>query len=225
MWWRQHLTGATKSVVPLPTKTPHCNTDYGRSIKERRDDIEASRDDGSLQKQRPLWTGSSYLSNDMNNLVANSTPQTSSRNEKRSSSEQRVSFEDGIEINFVENLSQNHKDDLWFTEVELRTFKRQAGPRLRRASNANNINTVHQRREIRRVVLSEQHRQRHAGIVKPERIANISEAASVLSRKQARIMALEHSAVLNLAKARGEENSRELRDSTLTGKIPRELLL
>ena len=115
----------------------------------------------------------------MNNLVANSTPQTSSRNEKRSSSEQRVSFEDGTEeINFVENLSQNHKDDLWFTEVELRTFKRQA-PRLRRASNANsNINTVHQRREIRRVVLS-QHRQRHAGIVKPERIANISEAASV----------------------------------------------
>ena len=133
-------------------------------------------------------------------------PHASSRNEKRESNERRLSFE-GIEINFIEDLSQTkHKDDLWFTNGELKSFKHQF-LRFRRAANANSsINSVQSdllsaptpravRQEIRRVVLIEQQRQSRAGICNPETIAKVSAAASDLSRKQARIIALLNNAV------------------------------
>ena len=149
-------------------------------------------------------------------------PRASSRNEKRRPNERRVSFEDGgIEINFIENLSNNkHKDELWYSQHEMNSFKKRElkssfkrrAPLLRRAAN-NNIIVLHEclheadaaaqhadlssaptpreiRQEIRRAVFFEQQRQLRAGIYDPHEMANVSEAASDLSRKQARIISL-----------------------------------
>ena len=148
-------------------------------------------------------------------------PRASSQNEKRRPNERRVSFEEGgIEINFIENLSNKHKDELWYSQHEMNSFKKREltksfkrrAPLLRRAANTNIIvllKCLHEadaaaqhadlspaptpreiRQEIRRAVFSEQQRQLRAGIYDPHEMANVSEAASDLSRKQARIISL-----------------------------------
>ena len=52
-------------------------------------------------------------------------PQASPPNEKR------VSFVDTTEINFVENLSHKHKDDLWYCGHEMDSFKDRVAFKLR----------------------------------------------------------------------------------------------
>ena len=49
----------------------------------------------------------------------------------------RVSFTDGVEITEVENLSCHHKDILWFTSREMRTFKHHAVLVLRSLESMN----------------------------------------------------------------------------------------
>ena len=141
-------------------------------------------------------------------------PQASKRNEKR------VSFVDTVEINFVENLSCKHKDDLWYSKHEMISFPSQAAKVLR-TLRANKMTMVqyaelhiqethaflglegymsvtaaceikYQRQAIRRAVLSEQKRQLRTGIYDPNAMAIVSQAASDWSCKRARIIALIH---------------------------------
>ena len=141
-------------------------------------------------------------------------PQASPPNEKR------VSFVDTIEINFVENLSHKHKDDLWYCGHEMNTIKFETD-RVLRTLRANKMTMVqyaqlhiqethafmglegymsattareikYQRQNIRRAVLSEQHRQLRAGIYDPDAMTIVSRAASDWSCRRARIIALIH---------------------------------
>jgi len=141
-------------------------------------------------------------------------PQASPPNEKR------VSFIDTTEINFVENLSHKHKDDLWYCGHEMNTFKFETD-RVLRTLRANKMTMVqyaelhiqethafmglesymsattareikYQRQKIRRSVFIEQHRQLRTGIYDPDAMAIVSQAASDWSCKRARIIALIH---------------------------------
>ena len=114
--------------------------------------------------------------------------------------EPRVSFEEAIEINFVENLSySNHRDDLWFLAEEMHSFKRQAAITVRTITSTmtmaeyaelhvkdtsaflglENYMTKNAFKEIRRrrkavpvAVLSEQCRQDRLGINDPDALAS-----------------------------------------------------
>ena len=141
-------------------------------------------------------------------------PQASPPNEKR------VSFIDTTEINFVENLSHKHKDDLWYCGHEMNTFKFETD-RVLRTLRANKMTMVqyaelhiqethaflglesymsvtaaleikYQRQNIRRAVLSEQHRQLRADIYDPDAMTIVSRAASDWSCRRAKIIALIH---------------------------------
>lgn len=139
---------------------------------------------------------------------------------KRVCFQRRVSFEDYTEITIVENLTHNHKDDLWYSHHEMKSFPSEAAKELQilRAhqmtlaqyahQNADETSaflglekyftdTLHQkikdkRRVVRRAVFLEQQRQLRADIYDPDEMANVAMAASDWSWKRARIIALIH---------------------------------
>ena len=133
----------------------------------------------------------------------------------------RVSFADHVEINIIENLSLKYKDDVWFTQREIKSFTYQTIMTLRSMSSILNMTVAqyaemnvhdtsafmglenylskdttqeigHRREEIRRAILLEQQRQLDIGIDDPEAISIISEALSVKSRLRARMIGLLH---------------------------------
>eukprot|EP00579_Thalassiosira_antarctica_P022904 CAMPEP_0201990248 /NCGR_PEP_ID=MMETSP0904-20121228/93276_1 /ASSEMBLY_ACC=CAM_ASM_000553 /TAXON_ID=420261 /ORGANISM="Thalassiosira antarctica, Strain CCMP982" /LENGTH=240 /DNA_ID=CAMNT_0048544505 /DNA_START=58 /DNA_END=780 /DNA_ORIENTATION=- len=133
----------------------------------------------------------------------------------------RVSFADHLEINIIENLSQEFKDDVWFTQREIKSFTYQVIMTLRIISSTLNMtvaqyaemnvhdtsafmglenylskdtteNIRYGRDAIRKAVLLEQHRQLDLCIHDPDAISLISERVSELSRKRAHIIGLLH---------------------------------
>eukprot|EP01083_Nonionella_stella_P099836 280855_1 len=137
-----------------------------------------------------------------------------------SSSRLQVSFSGDVDITFIQNLSYDHKSDLWFTNREMKSFKYQTALILRSISsfdmtvaqfaemNAQDTSAFlglenylsdttsekikHRRNAICKGVLLEQKRQREAGICDPEAISMLSEAVSELSRRRAHIIGLLH---------------------------------
>mmetsp|Transcript_32799 Transcript_32799/g.59186 ORF Transcript_32799/g.59186 Transcript_32799/m.59186 type:complete len:158 (-) Transcript_32799:181-654(-) len=133
----------------------------------------------------------------------------------------RVSFADHLEINIIENLSQEFKDDVWFTQREIKSFTYQVIMTLRIISSTLNMTVAqyaemnvhdtsafmglenylskdttqeigHRRGSIRRAVLLEQQCQLDIGIDDPEAISIISKALSEKSRLRARMIGLLH---------------------------------
>eukprot|EP01083_Nonionella_stella_P123184 371078_1 len=132
----------------------------------------------------------------------------------------RVSFADDLQITFIANLTNAHKDTLWFTNREMKHFKYQSAMILKALQlnnmtmaqfaelNANETSAFmglenylsetttreikYQRDAIRRQVLHEQDRQIREGVHDLDAMASVSEAASDWSRKRAGIIALIH---------------------------------
>jgi len=139
---------------------------------------------------------------------------------RRRSRTQGVSFADHLEVKIIKNLSHEHKDDLWFTEHDIRRFKRRVALMMWYISSIDmtvsqyakdNIHdtsaflglerylsentakqTRYRRRAIRKAVLLEQRHQMGMGIHDPETIAEIAVQMSGLSRKRACIIGLLH---------------------------------
>ena len=133
----------------------------------------------------------------------------------------RVSFADNLEINIIENLSLKYKDDVWFTQREIKSFTYQTIMTLRSMSSILNMTVAqyaemnvhdtsafmglenylskdttekirYRRDAIRKAVLLEQQRQLDLCIHDPEAISILSSQVSELSRKRAHIIGLLH---------------------------------
>ena len=132
----------------------------------------------------------------------------------------RVRFAPNLEITIVENLSREHKFDLWFTDVEIKSFKRRTAAVLLSIHFANmtvaqfaeincretsaflgleNYMSERTSREIRRrrngvrdAVLFEQARQQDAGVNDPEVISLTSKRVTLPGRKRAYVIGLIH---------------------------------
>ena len=132
----------------------------------------------------------------------------------------RVTFASQIDITLIENLTFKHKNDLWYTDAEMVSFKRQTALLLRDLQVMNmtlakyaeeNIQDTSefvgleayfsqdsmqkiglQRTLMKRIVLSEQERQDRADVEDPESLARVSQQVSEWSRVRARIIGLIH---------------------------------
>jgi hypothetical protein len=131
----------------------------------------------------------------------------------------RVSFQDELDVKFVQNLSHKHRDDIWFSADEMHSFGYKTALTVRTITSTMTMaeyaelhvkdtsaflglekyftDTSHQkikdqRRVVRRAVFLEQQRQLRAGIYDPDEMANVAKAASDWSWKRARIIALIH---------------------------------
>ena len=132
----------------------------------------------------------------------------------------QVSFSAQSEIKFVKNLEYESESALWFTEPEMKSFRRNAQmqvraikSRLKSPSDFAKIgidNTEifmglekylddarpqkirQERKEICDEVFQEQVRQQDEGIFDPDAMANVSEAVSGSSRRRARVIGMIH---------------------------------
>eukprot|EP00585_Thalassiosira_rotula_P003250 CAMPEP_0196137778 /NCGR_PEP_ID=MMETSP0910-20130528/5653_1 /TAXON_ID=49265 /ORGANISM="Thalassiosira rotula, Strain GSO102" /LENGTH=156 /DNA_ID=CAMNT_0041398285 /DNA_START=66 /DNA_END=536 /DNA_ORIENTATION=+ len=132
----------------------------------------------------------------------------------------RVSFTSHAKVVYIENLSLNHKADLWFLSQEIERFKIQvarllysilsSGASIAQYAEVNardtstfmglenyltpntSQNIRSRRRAILRAVLLEQARQLNAGVCDPDAMADIVWSASEKSRKRARVIGLLH---------------------------------
>lgn len=132
----------------------------------------------------------------------------------------RVSFQDKSEVQFIENLSFEYKDDLWFSNSETRTFKQSAswivrtirenGMTVAQFAELNVAETGvfmgleayflpqttleirYQRREMIKAVMEEQDRQCRRGLPDPDAMALVCQAASNWATTRSRVIALLH---------------------------------
>mmetsp|Transcript_11897 Transcript_11897/g.20662 ORF Transcript_11897/g.20662 Transcript_11897/m.20662 type:complete len:153 (-) Transcript_11897:93-551(-) len=132
-----------------------------------------------------------------------------------------VSFDDQLEMKLIENVSIDHKDDLWFSDEEIESFEQRHRSFLRKLKS-NNMNIdrfaellsgqdtsaflglenylsesslkaiVFRRKALSMAIQLEQKRQSSAGIRDSKRLAHISEVGSQPATKRARIIALLH---------------------------------
>ena len=133
----------------------------------------------------------------------------------------RVSFATHMEVTIVKNLSHEHKTDLWYTDFELKSFKRVTALLLlsitssemtmaqyaelhvnetsaflgleNYLSQASIREVKKRRRAIVDLVLQEQKRQHHSGNIDVDIMSVVSQAVSGLSRRRARLIAMLHS--------------------------------
>lgn len=131
-----------------------------------------------------------------------------------------VTFEEHIEITFVESLIQEHKSDLWYSCRQMKSFKCHSALLLRKIQSMGtsladfaqsnlddtsswmgleayltekSASSVERRRErIVAAVVREHRRQVRAGIHDPDALARVSAAESEASHQRARIIALLH---------------------------------
>lgn len=133
---------------------------------------------------------------------------------------QSVTFEEHIEITFIESLIHKHKSDLWWTGREMKSFQHRAAALLNKMKSMNmtladfaesNLEDTSswmgletymtdnaarmvrsRRKSIVTAVLEEYDRQDGTGIYDPDALARVSAAASDVSRQRARVIALLH---------------------------------
>ena len=131
-----------------------------------------------------------------------------------------VSFQEEVEIIFVKNLScSKHRDDIWFSSDEMHSFRYQTALTVRAITSTMTMaqyaefhvkdtsaflglekylsqdafrGIKHRKEALQRAVLSEQRRQYRAGINEPDALARVSQAASDLSTRRARIIGMIH---------------------------------
>ena len=123
-----------------------------------------------------------------------------------------VSFADRLEVKLVYDISYEHRDDLWFSDSELKFFKKQMSYMIKYAVQLNTGVTsssfaglekyltktssreeiVRLRQTLRKAILLEQERQFNEGIDDPDKLARISEALTEWSRINARVIGLMH---------------------------------
>mmetsp|Transcript_33185 Transcript_33185/g.69825 ORF Transcript_33185/g.69825 Transcript_33185/m.69825 type:complete len:186 (+) Transcript_33185:94-651(+) len=135
-------------------------------------------------------------------------------------SRRRVTFSDAADMKVVENLRVEYKDDLWFSKHDMHIFKRnvvrlsiafeskgitlaQCAAAIRdtsvfmglenRFSNTTKEEIMCRRKATNSAVLTEQRRQRIAGVDDPEKLAGIARDQSALCQRRARIIAVLHS--------------------------------
>lgn len=156
-------------------------------------------------------------------VMNDADPSSSSRRsspKKVTAPPRRVFFTEEIDMKYIEDLTIEHSEDLWFDEYEIRNFKYQTALMLRtiKASNMSMAQYAelhcdessafmglesyltetttqeirYQRRRIKDAVLHEQRRQCEAGVYDADALANVSKAASDWSRKRSVIIALLH---------------------------------
>ena len=132
----------------------------------------------------------------------------------------RVSFATHMEVNIVENISHEHKTDLWYTPSELKSFKGDAALLIASInssgmtmaqyakldvndtcaflgienylSKATTREVAKRRRAIVNAVLFEQDRQYRSNNIDVDIIAVVSKAVSGLSARRARLIAMLH---------------------------------
>ena len=131
----------------------------------------------------------------------------------------RVSFQDELDVKFVQNLSHKHRDDIWFSADEMHSFRYQTALTVRAITSTMTmaeyaefhvedtsaflglesyltkdalLGIRHRKEAIRVAVLSEQRRQYRSGINDPDALARVSQAASDLSTRRARIIGMIH---------------------------------
>ncbi len=131
-----------------------------------------------------------------------------------------VSFVDQATVLFVEDLSQNYKDELWFSRREMDAFRHRIGPLIidiltsdtTMAQYADRM--IHdtssfmglemylspssagliqgRRRNVRRAVLSEQRRQRRDGVLDQDEMRRVAEAITGVSAMRAHTIGMLH---------------------------------
>jgi hypothetical protein len=132
----------------------------------------------------------------------------------------RVSFATHLEVTIVENLSHEHKTNLWYTDIELKSFNRGVGLLLKSITSSGmtaaqyaklHVNETSaflglenywsevsirevkmRRRAIVDAVLQEQKRQHHSGNINVDKMSVVSRAVSRPSRRRARLIAMLH---------------------------------
>ena len=132
----------------------------------------------------------------------------------------RGSFATHLEVTIVENLSHEHKTNLWYTDFELKSFKRNSALLLLSITSSEmtvaryaelHVNETSaflglenylsqasirevkmRRRAIVDAVLHEQERQHHSGNINVDKMSVVSQAVSGLSRRRARLIAMVH---------------------------------
>mmetsp|Transcript_38460 Transcript_38460/g.80921 ORF Transcript_38460/g.80921 Transcript_38460/m.80921 type:complete len:198 (+) Transcript_38460:247-840(+) len=140
-----------------------------------------------------------------------------------SSSDQRktrVTFSDDVETYDVKDLRVDYKDELWFSQQEMKTFKRKVlrilkafekeGVTLgqiamlhvkdssvfmgleKHLTDSTSKKIVSRQDALQGAVFSEQRRQREEGIYDPQSLANIAAEHSAFCRRRARIIGLLH---------------------------------
>lgn len=140
--------------------------------------------------------------------------------QEREASARGVSWRDDIATTIaVEDLSAEHKSDLWFTQREIEKIKYSAAQLLQLIkskmtmaeyaelnsdsteafmglenylSDSGTRQILERRRSVRRAVLREQRRQATLEIYDPDAMADVSEAESDVARRRARIVGLMH---------------------------------
>ena len=130
-----------------------------------------------------------------------------------------MSFQDELDVKFVQNLSHKHRDDIWFSADEMHSFRYQTALTVRTITSTTTMaeyaelhvtdtsaflglekylsqdafrGIKHRKEAIQRAVLSEQRRQYRSGINDPDALARVSQAASDLSTRRARIIGMIH---------------------------------
>ena len=141
---------------------------------------------------------------------------------KRASSRRNrgVSFQEEVDIRFVKNIScSKHRDDIWFSADEMRSFRYQTALTVRAITSKMTmaeyaelhvedtsaflglesylsqdvLQGIKRRKEaILGAVLSEQLRQSRVGINDPDALAQVSQSISDLSTRRARIIGMIH---------------------------------
>ena len=132
----------------------------------------------------------------------------------------RVSFATHKEVIIVENLTHEHKANLWYTDFELKSFRSDAAQLLLSITSSEmtvaqyaklHVNETSaflglenylsqasirevkmRRRAIVDAVLYEQERQHHSGNINVHKMSVVSQAVSGLSRRRARLIAMVH---------------------------------
>lgn len=132
-----------------------------------------------------------------------------------------ASFSDTSQLKVVENLTCEYKSDLWYSDVEMDSFKYETALLLKKIKsvmtvaqfaelNVQNtsrfmglenhlteqgcLRVVQRRKAICKAVLSEQDRQRREGIsYDPDSMSKVAQAESELSRTRAFVIGLIHS--------------------------------
>ena len=131
-----------------------------------------------------------------------------------------VYFQEEVDIKFVKNAScSKHRDDIWFSADEMRSFRYQTALTVRAITSKMTVaeyaelhvedtsaflglesylsqdvlQGIKRRKEaILGAVLSEQLRQSRVGINDPDAVARVSQAVSDLSTRRARIIGMIH---------------------------------